>query len=76
MLAFVYGSAIAVVPLLMALPSILTTFLMLYGLEQLTSISNLEQYLVAFIGLGIAIDYSLLDRHPLARGTRERSGQP
>ena len=59
-LAFVYGSAIAVVPLLMALPSILTTFLMLYGLEQLTSISNLEQYLVAFIGLGIAIDYSLL----------------
>jgi RND superfamily putative drug exporter len=59
-LAFVYGSAVAVVPLLMALPSILTTFLLVYGLEQLTSISTLEQYLVAFIGLGIAIDYSLL----------------
>jgi len=59
-LAFVYGSTIAVVPLLMALPSILTTFLMVYGLEQLTSVSNLVQYLVAFIGLGIAIDYSLL----------------
>ena len=59
-LLFVYGSAIAVVPLLMALPSILTSFLMLYGLEQLIPVSNLEQYLVAFIGLGIAIDYSLL----------------
>ncbi len=32
-LGFVYGSAIAIVPLLMALPSILTTFLLLYGLE-------------------------------------------
>ncbi len=59
-LGFVYGSAIAVVPLLMALPTILTTFLLLYGLEQLTSVSSLLQYLVAFIGLGIAIDYSLL----------------
>ncbi len=59
-LAFVYASAIAVVPLLMALPSILVSFLMLYGLEQLTPVSSLLQYLVAFIGLGIAIDYSLL----------------
>ena len=59
-LAFLYGSAIAVVPLLMALPSILVSFLMLCGLEQLVSISSLEQYLVAFIGLGVAIDYSLL----------------
>jgi RND superfamily putative drug exporter len=59
-LAFVYGSAIAVVPLLMALPSILASFLMLYGLEQFVPVSNLAQYLIAFIGLGIAIDYSLL----------------
>jgi RND superfamily putative drug exporter len=59
-LAFVYGSAIAVVPLLMALPSILVAFLALYGLEQLVPVSSLEQYLVAFIGLGVAIDYSLL----------------
>lgn len=34
-LAFVYGSAIAVVPLMMALPSILVAFRALYGLEQL-----------------------------------------
>ena len=59
-LAFVYGSAIAIVPLLMALPSILVAFLALYGLEQLVSVSSLEQYLVEFIGLGVAIDYSLL----------------
>ncbi len=59
-LAFVYGSSIAVVPLLMALPTILVTFLLIYLLEQLTPVSNLMQYLVAFIGLGIAIDYSLL----------------
>ena len=59
-LAFVYGSAVAIVPLLMALPSILVAFLSLYGLEQIVAVSSLEQYLVAFIGLGIAIDYSLL----------------
>lgn len=59
-LAFVYGSAIAAVPLMMALPSILVAFLSLYGLEQLVPVSSLEQYLVAFIGLGVAIDYSLL----------------
>jgi putative drug exporter of the RND superfamily len=59
-LAFVYGSAIAVVPLLMALPSILTTFLLVLGLEQVVAVNNLVQYLVAFIGLGVAVDYSLL----------------
>jgi RND superfamily putative drug exporter len=59
-LAFVYGSAIAVIPLLMALPSILTTYLLVLGLEQLITVNNLVQYLVAFIGLGVAVDYSLL----------------
>ena len=59
-LAFVYGSAIAVVPLLMALPAILTTFLLVLGLEQVIAVHNLVQYLVAFIGLGVAVDYSLL----------------
>jgi RND superfamily putative drug exporter len=59
-LALAYGSAIAIVPVLMALPSILASFLALYVLEQALTISSLEQYLVAFISLGIAIDYSLL----------------
>jgi len=59
-LAFVYGSAIALIPLLVALPSILTTFLLVLGLEQLMSVHSLVEYLVAFVGLGVAVDYSLL----------------
>jgi RND superfamily putative drug exporter len=59
-LAFVFTSWVAVLPLLMALPAILTTFLLLFGLTKLTEVSFLAQYLVALIGLGITIDYSLL----------------
>jgi RND superfamily putative drug exporter len=59
-LALVFGSALAVVPLLMAIPSILISFLLVGALEQLTSVSFLVEYLVALIGLGVAIDYSLL----------------
>jgi RND superfamily putative drug exporter len=59
-LAFVYGSAIAVLPLLIAIPSILTTFLLVLGLTQAISVNFLVEYLVALMGLGVAIDYSLL----------------
>jgi putative drug exporter of the RND superfamily len=59
-LLFVYGSAIAIVPLLIAIPSILTTFLLVLGLTQAISVNFLVEYLVALMGLGIAIDYSLL----------------
>src|SRR5258708_94398 len=59
-LAFVYGSAIAIVPLLIAIPTILTTFLLVLGLTQAISVNFLVEYLVALMGLGIAIDYSLL----------------
>jgi len=59
-LLFVYGSAIAVAPLLIALPAILGTFLLVRGLEQLIAVNFLVQYLVAFLGLGVAVDYSLL----------------
>jgi RND superfamily putative drug exporter len=59
-LLFVYGSAIAIVPLLIAAPSILTTFLLVLGLEQLLSVNFLIEYLVAVMGLGVAVDYSLL----------------
>ncbi len=59
-LLFVYASAIAVVPLLIAIPSILTTFLLVLGLEQAISVNFLVEYLVAVMGLGIAVDYSLL----------------
>lgn len=59
-LAFVFGSSIAVVPLLMALPSILTTFLLLFGLTKATEVSFLAEYMVALIGLGVTVDYCLL----------------
>jgi RND superfamily putative drug exporter len=59
-LAFVFGSLLALVPLLVAAVSILTTFLIIFGLTELTEISFFTQFLVALIGLGVAIDYSLL----------------
>jgi putative drug exporter of the RND superfamily len=59
-LAIVFASFLALVPLLMAFASIMTTFLLLYGLTQLTAVSPIVQYLIALIGLGVAIDYTLL----------------
>ena len=59
-LAFVFASFLALVPLLIAVVSILTTFLLLLGLTELTSISPIVQFLVALVGLGVAIDYSLI----------------
>jgi RND superfamily putative drug exporter len=56
----VFASFLAVLPLLMAAVSILTTFLLLLGLTQLTSVSPIVQFLIALIGLGVAIDYALL----------------
>jgi RND superfamily putative drug exporter len=59
-LAFVFGSLLALVPLLVAAVAILATFLVVLGLTALTDISFIVQFLVALIGLGVAIDYSLL----------------
>src|SRR6266536_2212934 len=59
-LAFVFGSFIAFVPLLMAVIAIPTTFLIVGGMTHITSVSVIAQYLIALIGLGVAIDYSLL----------------
>jgi RND superfamily putative drug exporter len=59
-LVLVFGSALAAVPILLAIVSILTTFLMLRGLAAGFSISFVVQFLVGLIGLGVAIDYSLL----------------
>ena len=59
-LAFVFASLLAVLPLLMAFVSIMTTFLLLLGLTELTSVSPIVQFLIALLGLGVAIDYSLI----------------
>ena len=59
-LVFVFASFMALVPLLIALVSILTTFLLVLGLTYLTDVSFVVQFLISLIGLGVAIDYSLL----------------
>jgi len=59
-LAFVFASFLALLPLLVAAVSILATFLLLLPLTYLTDVSFIVQFLVALIGLGVAIDYSLL----------------
>ena len=60
LLLVVYGSAIALVPLLMAVPAILVTFLCMLGLTYITDVSYFLEYLVPLVGLGVAVDYSLL----------------
>ena len=59
-LAFVFGSFLAIVPLMMAVVSILTSFLLVWGLTTITEVSPIVQFLIALIGLGVSIDYALL----------------
>lgn len=72
-LLFVFGTLPAVMmPLLVAITSILTTFLCVLALTYVTNVSIVVQFLVALVGLGISIDYSLLMifrfREEIARG--------
>ena len=72
-LLFVFGTLPAVVmPLVVAVTSIFTTFSLVWALTYLTSVSVIVQFLVALVGLGVAIDYSLLMifrfREELGRG--------
>jgi RND superfamily putative drug exporter len=59
-LAFVFASLLALVPLLVAAVSILATFLVILALTYVIEVSFVVEFLVALVGLGIAIDYSLL----------------
>jgi RND superfamily putative drug exporter len=59
-LAFVFRSFTAIIPLLMAAVAIPTTFLLIWPLTAVTDVSVIVQFLVGLIGLGIAIDYALL----------------
>src|SRR4051794_12591055 len=56
-LAFVFASLLALVPIVMAIVSIMTTFLLVWGLTIFTDISPVVQFLIALVGLGVAIDY-------------------
>ena len=59
-LTVVFGSLLAAVPLVMAAIAILVTFLAVWGLTAITEVSFVVQFLVALIGLGVAIDHTLL----------------
>jgi RND superfamily putative drug exporter len=59
-LALVFASFLALVPLAVAAVSILVTLLVILGLTTLTEVSFIVQFLVSLVGLGVAIDYSLL----------------
>jgi RND superfamily putative drug exporter len=69
-LAFVFASFLALVPMAMAIVSIMTTFLLVWGLTAFTDVSPVVQFLIALVGLGIAIDYALLI---VSRWREERS---
>jgi putative drug exporter of the RND superfamily len=59
-LVFVFASALALVPLLMAIVAIPVTLLAVWGLTALTEVNLVVVFLVSLIGLGVAIDYALL----------------
>jgi RND superfamily putative drug exporter len=60
-LLFVFGTLPAIaMPLVIALASILNAFTLVWALTYVTSVSIIVQFLVALVGLGVAIDYALL----------------
>ena len=60
-LFFVFGTMPAVLmPIAIAIASILNTFTLVYLLTYITNVSIIVQYLIALVGLGVAIDYALL----------------
>jgi len=60
-LLFTFGTLPAIaMPLVIALVSILNTFTLIYLLTYVTDVSIIVQFLVALVGLGVAIDYALL----------------
>jgi RND superfamily putative drug exporter len=59
-LVFVFASALAVVPLLMAAVAIPVTLLAVLGLTALTEVSFVVLFLCSLVGLGLAIDYALI----------------
>ena len=60
-LFFVFGTLPAVlIPIAIAVASILNTFTLVWILTYITDVSIIVQFLIALVGLGVAIDYALL----------------
>jgi putative drug exporter of the RND superfamily len=56
----VFASFLAFLPLVIGIVSVLATFLAVGGLTEVTGVSQIVEFLIALVGLGVAIDYSLL----------------
>jgi len=60
-LFFVFGTLPAVLmPIVVAAAAILNTYTLVWGLTYITNVSIIVQFLIALVGLGVAIDYALL----------------
>jgi RND superfamily putative drug exporter len=60
-LLFVFGTLPAVLmPIAVAVAAILNTFTLVWALTYVTHVSIIVQFLIALVGLGVAIDYALL----------------
>jgi putative drug exporter of the RND superfamily len=60
-LFFVFGTLPAVLmPIVIAVAAILNTFSLVWALTYVTNVSIIVQFLIALVGLGVAIDYALL----------------
>ncbi len=60
-LLFVFGTLPAVLmPLVVAVAAILNTFTLVWALTYITNVSIIVLFLIALVGLGVAIDYALL----------------
>ena len=60
-LLFVFGTLPAVLmPIVVAVAAILNTFTLVWALTYITDVSIIVQFLIALVGLGVAIDYALL----------------
>src|SRR5262249_57447577 len=60
-LLFVFGTLPAILmPVAVAAAAILNTFTLVWALTYITNVSIIVQFLIALVGLGVAIDYPLL----------------
>ena len=60
-LLFVFGTLPAVlIPLVVAAAAILNTFTLVWALTYVTTVSIVVEFLIALVGLGVAVDYALL----------------
>jgi RND superfamily putative drug exporter len=59
-LIFVFASFLALLPIVTMIASVLLSFLLLWPITYGTDVSFIVEFLIALVGLGVAVDYSLL----------------